>query len=97
MDRECFMKILSNLAGSYLTSDEVAIAVMAYHGRLEVRGAAELCDVPVLDDGHARFAPIAVGALTQLTVQAVPPSESAMNAVSAELLLLAKGWSPASK
>jgi hypothetical protein len=88
------MKILSNLAGSYVTSDEVADAVVAYHGSLESLGAVDLLDVPVLDNGQARLAPIAVGALTRVTASATLPTEPPTVLAVAALAALAERWNP---
>lgn len=85
------MKVLSNFAGSRLTSDEVAEAVLAYSSDLVAVGAAELIDIPVIDGGAARLAPIVVGALTGLVVGAAPAdylmsrqSDTALRALTSE-------------
>ena len=66
------MKVLSNLAGAHLTSDEVADAVIAYSDAMALAGGVELIDVPVFDGAGARFAPIVVGSLARLTAR--PPA-----------------------
>lgn len=65
------MKILTNRMGSFVTSDDVADAVVAYHLALVARREVDLVGVPVLDgQGTVRHAEIAVGWLTLIEARA---------------------------
>jgi len=55
------MKILSTRAGSFLTGDDVADAVLDYDLALSRRRTVALVSVPFLDHAHERSAQFVIG------------------------------------
>ena len=88
----CAMKVLSNLAGSYLTNDAVADAAVAYSDALAITDEVDLLEIPVIDEGRARLAPMVVGSLARLSARPYPQSFAVSGEAQADLHRLATGW-----